>query len=262
MLKSPRSCGGKDSEIFWRTQQEEGANGAVSISNKNRSKSELSIVSPGINVKRHMLAEERLNKRLEELVDRSKGPWQTGRDQHAFVINVASFARSILGNSHPLVADLDGMLSAYAKHQGNIGIFIDKTIGILMGIKSDFEGGHLADLRSEIRAEVESDLLGQAQKLLEAGHKDSAAMLIGAVLEDALRQLCRKKNIPEGDSIEKMNAPLRNAGVYSLPQQQQITAWAAIRNKAAHAKFTEYSIEEVRLMLQGLTTFILNYLKA
>ena len=30
-------------------------------------------------------------------------------------------------------------------------------------------------------------------------------MLVGAVLEDALRQLCRKHNVPEADNIEGMN---------------------------------------------------------
>ena len=34
-------------------------------------------------------------------------------------------------------------------------------------------------------------------------------MLVGAVLQDQLRQLCRKHNVPEGDKIEAMNARLR-----------------------------------------------------
>lgn len=86
----------------------------------------------------------------------------------------------------------------------------------------------------------EADFLQQADRLGER-LKDPAAMLIGAVLEDALRQLCRKHGIPEGDSIEAMNEPLRKASTYGLPQKQQVTAWATIRNKADHARFNEYT---------------------
>jgi len=85
---------------------------------------------------------------------------------------------------------------------------------------------------------------------------------LGHRLEDALRQLCRKNGIPEGDGIEAMNVPLRKAGVYGVPQQQQITAWAAIRNKADHGRFSEYSLEEVRVMHLGVSGFVTSFLGA
>lgn len=138
--------------------------------------------------------------------------------------------------------------------------FSDVVSGIARGLYEDLSGGYLVDVASQIRADVEADLLGQAHQLIQDGLKDAAAMLTGAVLEDALRQLCRKNSVAEGKSIETMNEPLRAKGVYALPQKQQITAWAAIRNKADHAKFGEYSAEEVRLMHQGVLAFIAQHL--
>ena len=67
-----------------------------------------------------------------------------------------------------------------------------KFHGILLSTYNDYEKGFIKDLRSEIRAEVDTDFLSQAKRLLDEKLKDSAAMLIGAVLEDALRQLCHK----------------------------------------------------------------------
>lgn len=85
-------------------------------------------------------------------------------------------------------------------------------------------------------------------------------MLVGAVLEDALRQLCRKHGVPEGRGIEAMNEPLRKAGVLSLPQKQQVTAWAALRNKADHGHFGDYTEAEIRLMHQGVVGFVATFL--
>ncbi len=38
-----------------------------------------------------------------------------------------------------------------------------------------------------------------------------------------------------------------------------VTAWLDIRNNAAHAKYDEYSAEEVRIFLLGLRNFVMKY---
>src|SRR3972149_5775810 len=208
-----------------------------------------------------MIPEEKIAQRLKELIEKSKGQWQDTSEQHAFGINVATVARSLLGQNHPIVRDIDTLIANYSTDYSHRSIFpLSKVIGALTGIKSDFDGEYFTDIRTTIRSEVETDFLMQASRLLDEKSKDAAAMLIGAVLEDALRQLCQLHGVPKGDGIEKMNMPLKNAGIYGLPQQQQITAWAAIRNKAAHGKFDDYNINEVKLMHQGVSDFIVKYL--
>jgi hypothetical protein len=54
-----------------------------------------------------------------------------------------------------------------------------------------------------------------------------------------------------------MNADLAKASVYSSAYQKQITAWLGLRNFAAHGKYSEYTKEEIALMLQGVRQFIL-----
>lgn len=208
-----------------------------------------------------MITDDKISQRINELVERSKGPWNKYSDYIEFGMNVLTIARSLFSPKHPIVNNLELMISEYCKNPSTrINFPLEKVIGILLSIKSDLEGGYLSDLRVSIRSEVEADFLGQAKRLLDEKLKDPSAMLIGAVLEDALRQLCLTHGVPEGNGIEKMNVPLRNAGVYGLPQQQQLTAWAAIRNKADHGHFDEYTLDEIRLMYQGVTDFIVKYL--
>jgi len=132
--------------------------------------------------------------------------------------------------------------------------------GFLMATYSDFKNGFIKDLRTEIRAEVDANFLAQAHRIIAEELKDPAAMLIGAVLEDALRQLCKKFGVQEGTNIESMNSPLKKEGVYGLPDQQQVTAWAAIRNKADHGHFDEYDLQQVKSMHQGVSAFVAKYL--
>lgn len=209
-----------------------------------------------------MIIEEKFTKRIDELIKRGQQQFQDLSEIIAYCHNISNIIHLILGSSHPTVKDIDMMMSDYLKSPNpRTGIPLDKMKGALLAIKSDIEGGYFENIRSKIRSEVEADFLGQAFYLLEEDLKDAAAMIIGAVLEDSLRQLCHNNNVPEGNSIEKMNIPLKSAGVYGLPQQQQITAWASIRNKADHGRFSEYSLEEVRLMHQGVNGFIVKYLE-
>jgi hypothetical protein len=211
-----------------------------------------------------MTPEERIRSRLDELAGLPPG-FHGADDRIAWASNVLTVARQLLGPEDFRVHSIQDSITRFTRSTGLQrddleNYFVQEVLGVLLGLKSDFEGGHLSNIRNQIRTEVETDFLSQAHRLLEDGFKDPAAMLIGAVLEDALRQLSRAHSLAEGDNIESMNVPLRTAGVYGLPQQQQVTAWAAIRNKADHARFSQYDIAEVRLMHQGVADFISKYL--
>lgn len=62
-------------------------------------------------------------------------------------------------------------------------------------MKEDVELGHLARVRALITADVFSDFLEMADHLLDAGYKDPAASLVGAVLENGLRTVATDHHI-------------------------------------------------------------------
>jgi len=104
-----------------------------------------------------------------------------------------------------------------------------------------------------------------ADHLLSEKYKDAAAVMIGSVLEEHLRQLCAKTAIEvsvtkNGKSLPKkadlLNAELAAISVYNKLDQKQITAWLDLRNKAAHGHHSEYDAEQVQGMLSGVTNFM------
>lgn len=104
-----------------------------------------------------------------------------------------------------------------------------------------------------------------AAHLLEQDYKDPAAVVIGSVLEENLRQLCHSAGVEteikkDGALIPKkadrLNSDLAKAEVYTKLDHKAVTMWLDLRNKAAHGEYTEYKKEQVALMMQGVTEFI------
>jgi hypothetical protein len=149
---------------------------------------------------------------------------------------------------------------------GNQAFRIQVGIGILTACRAEIAGGWLFTTKGLVSAEVFSDFLDMARHLLSEHYKDPAAVMVGSVLEEHLRQLCSKHSIPievtkRDASIaplktDAINGQLAKANVYSKIDLQNVTAWLALRNKAAHGKYTEYTEAQVDLMLRGVSDFI------
>ena len=136
---------------------------------------------------------------------------------------------------------------------------LKRLVARLRGIADDFAAGFLDGPWSDLRADMEADLLDQEELLLSEGYCMAAAVLAGAALEQELRQLCEQHDIPTTldnggrKKLDAMNVELRDKA-YKLAQQKQITFWAGVRNNAAHGD--EVELEHVKQMVVGVQSFI------
>ena len=103
-----------------------------------------------------------------------------------------------------------------------------------------------------------------AQHLLAEGYKDAAAVMIGGVLEEHLRQLClthgvaistSKAGVDVPRKADALNADLAKANVYGKLDQKNVTAWLDLRNDAAHGHYTRYTADQVEIMHRGFLEF-------
>jgi hypothetical protein len=136
---------------------------------------------------------------------------------------------------------------------------------ILEALENDYRAGYLQTVPERIHADMFADFLEMSEYLMGDGLKDPAAVLIGGVLEQHLRQLAQKNGVAvetatttgtKPKKADALNADLATTGAYGKNEQKQITAWLGIRNSAGHANYTEYTKEQVDLFLQGLRDFI------
>lgn len=172
---------------------------------------------------------------------------------------VLSFIDRVFGSNHPHFKEFD------RQTQNHFLSDAERGIAILQAIRAEISGGWLFNVKSLVAAELFSDFLEMAEHLLETGYKDPAAVMIGSVLEEHLRQLCVKNSLETEEEkdgkfvakkADRLNADLVKASVYSKLDQKQITAWLDLRNNAAHGKYNEYTHEHVAQFLSGVLGFM------
>ena len=141
----------------------------------------------------------------------------------------------------------------------------ERALAILAAIRSELKGGWLFDIKGLVAAELFSDFLDQSEHLLEQGYKDAAAVMIGSVLEEHLRQLCIRHEVQVSDikdgkpvprKADRLNSELARIAVYSALDSKQVTAWLGLRNDAAHGHYDYFTKEQVHNLLRGVIEFM------
>lgn len=214
---------------------------------------------------------EDLSKRIDELIVRADNVLTT-RTVNALVSMVdwelynnfrtasLSFLKNTFGEAHPYYEVFNDRVTT-----GSFASAVEEGRGILKAAKDEIDKGWFVTVKGIVSAEIFSDFLEMAGYLLSEDYKDAAAVMIGSVLEEHLRQLCKKHSIPieiikNGKNVlkkaDQLNSELAGENVYNKLDQKQVMTWQDLRNKAAHGRYTDYAKEQVELMHQGVMDFI------
>lgn len=144
---------------------------------------------------------------------------------------------------------------------------LPRLTAILDAFVEYVQAGLLSDVSPERRAQLDvvSDILEQAETLLntKSVHPAAAAVLIGATLEEFLRNWVEAENLALGElkpGLETYAKVLRAEDMINKQDMKDITSWAGTRNDAAHGKWDEVSDKNrIRLMLEGVNLFMRKY---
>ncbi len=174
-----------------------------------------------------------------------------------------SFILDLYGKEHPYYKEFENVLLRYRYES-----YINGGIEIIKNIIVEIENGWISTIKSIVSAEIFSDFLEMAEHLLESDYKDAAAVMIGGVLEEHIRQLCIDNGIDvtyekDGKLIplkaDRMNSELAKAGIYNKLDQKGVTAQLDLRNNAAHGNYSEYDKKQVEMMYDYVFNFISKY---
>tara|TARA_R100000935_G_C2770450_1_gene137442 strand:- start:141 stop:803 length:663 start_codon:yes stop_codon:yes gene_type:complete len=212
---------------------------------------------------------EQLAKRVDDLIELSLKVSRSRHTKYSELLNTElfnefrssalSFIKSLVGENHPYYKEFNTRVRDIDESDTQEGR------GILNSIKREIDNGYLTTLKGIVSAEIFTDFLEMAEHLLEENYKDPAAVMIGSVLEEHLRQLCQKNSIDtflmKNDKqfpkkADLINSELSSSAVYNKLDQKAITTWLDLRNKAAHGRYNDYNLEQVKLMYQGVIDFI------
>jgi hypothetical protein len=195
-------------------------------------------------------------KHSEYLQRTGKTIWHVPRSEVVgWGTSVISLFRQIFGSDG---VHTQHFQAAYANFSGYYSSY-ETLLALFNAAREDYEGGYIFSIQGLVKAEVLSDALEQAEELLRNGYKDPACVLVGVSLESAIKHLASKNSVLIA-KLDKMNADLAKLNVYNVAKQKQITAWADLRNKAAHGDWSAYTLTDVQAMQSGVAQFIADFL--
>jgi hypothetical protein len=95
------------------------------------------------------------------------------------------------------------------------------------------------------------DFLDHGAEYLKHGKKDEAAVIAGIVFEDTIRRICRVLEIPEkGVALETLISELTKRDVLTALKAKRARAAAGLRTSAAHARWEEIQLSDVRPVIE------------
>lgn len=138
----------------------------------------------------------------------------------------------------------------------------DHSVNILKGIflsaKADFEGGYVFDVDLRVSGEVFGDFVAMARHALSEGHKDVAAVLACAALEDTLKRFAGANGLDVGEkSMQEVVGALKSKGLVSGAQKSLMDTMPKIRDYAMHANWEKISAPDVSSVIGFVEQFLL-----
>ncbi|HMM51469.1 MAG TPA: DUF4145 domain-containing protein [Burkholderiaceae bacterium] len=131
--------------------------------------------------------------------------------------------------------------------------------GIFLSAKDDFDGGYVFNVDLRVSGEVFGDFVVLAKQALAEGHKDVAAVLACASLEDALKRFAKAKGLEvEGRGMQDVINALKSNGLISGAQKTLLDSMPRIRNLALHGDWGKLSEPEVSGVIGFVEQFLLS----
>ncbi|MGR3301250.1 MAG: DUF4145 domain-containing protein [Candidatus Scalindua sp.] len=138
---------------------------------------------------------------------------------------------------------------------------INGAIGVFTAAKNDYEGGYVLSLENTISGEIFGDFVGLAKQSLREKHKDVAAVLACAALEDALKRYALNNGIEDvaDKPMQEVVNALKAKRLVEGAQKKILDTMPTIRDFAMHANWSKITDEAVGGVIGFTEQFILRH---
>jgi len=164
---------------------------------------------------------------------------------------VEAFILNFVGETSPYYKNFRTYEEAHAGR-------VPAMMGVLRAIKEDHQNGVVHGLKYFVVAEVLVGFLNTARQFLKEGRKESAAILLGSVLENGLRVICQKRTVAV-DAEEKLAGlkdKLAEARAISPLQIGWLENAIRLRHLAVHRELDKFSTADIEEMAKRVTDLL------
>lgn len=207
---------------------------------------------------------EGIEKRFVELVKMGQSPEMrlsshSGESVHGgWYHRWATSSQNLIGSVFGRESDhYRGITEKISKFSGWKSDY-ENTMALLYSAYDDWQRGFYQSLEIQISGEIFGDFVRLAREALSQGHKDTAAVLACAALEDALKRYAHLNGLDmSGKTMDNVIGALKGAGLVSGAQKSLLDVMPKVRNAAMHADFSKISESDVGSVLGFTEQFLL-----
>jgi len=133
--------------------------------------------------------------------------------------------------------------------------------GVFHSAKEDYEGGYVFNIELLISGEIFGDFLILAKQSLSEGHKNVAAVLASAALEDALKRfaIANGLTVDNNPSMQEVINLLKSKRLVSGVQKKLLDTMPQIRNQAMHADWENLTLPDVNSVISLAEQFLVSH---
>jgi hypothetical protein len=123
--------------------------------------------------------------------------------------------------------------------------------GQITNLRRDLEAGLLGSLEVQISAQTFDDMLDHADAYVGQKRLEPAGVLAGVVFEDTVRKLSEKRGIAASNvQLDTLLSELVKVGAITPLERKEGTAAAALRTSATHARWAEFTLDQVEAVIR------------
>jgi len=132
-----------------------------------------------------------------------------------------------------------------------------RGLEVLRYLLDDLRAGVYTKVEDQASAKVFDDFLDHGLAYLDDGRKNEAAVITGVVFEDAMRRARGKYGVtPDDIKMEELIAALTKLGKLSDNESRRARAASGLRTSATHARWDQFSPEDVKAAAAFAREFI------
>ena len=183
-------------------------------------------------------------------------------EYQAWLSSTSTLINLVTTDTSPVRNELNHVLNSKdRKYDGIPTHVIQKLYGMLNSVHYDWTNGFLRQIEYIIAAETFDDFLDHAEKYHKGNRKKESSVLASSVLEDSIKKICQKHSIDsKGKGLDELIDTLAARNIFNRVKSKRLKSCAEIRNKASHAEWDEFKIEDVGKMLKDIRDLVENYL--
>lgn len=209
---------------------------------------------------------------IDQLIDKAKY-YVTGYDNIeinisytsylAWKVCVAKLLANMFGQDDVFYVGFKDIINHEELGYSYTSIF-ESIIELLSSLRELVKIDYISNLKSTLTSCIFNDFMITAANYLASDNKDPAALLLSSVFESLMKKLALSNNtaLKGSEDVSCLTSQLYQKKIINDIDLQQLKFFVKLRNSAFHAKFEEYTIDDVNTMLVGLQSFISKHINS